>query len=158
MKLDAEAKARMENEGGTSKLVPVSQPATFDSSPIIAIFRDRESAYHALSQLTEQMGIRNENIGLAFCDSSVVSAANDPSTYRATGAAEGEAEDSPLKDSFRKRARAPKIASPNTKTYDADREAKQYQSPPKDVMISIQPEMGEREKIRDLMIRCGAAA
>jgi hypothetical protein len=145
----------MDNEGGASRPEPVEP---FDSSPIIAMFRDRETAYHALSQLTEQMGVLNENIGLAFCDSSVISAANQPSTYRATGANEGEAEDVPLKDSFRPRYTAPRLASPNTKGYDPDHEAKQYKTPPKGVMISVQPQAGEREKIRELMIRFGAAA
>lgn len=157
MKADQESTSRMDNEGGASR--PAKKEERFDSSPIIAMFRDRKSAYNALGHLTD-LGIRNENIGLAFCDASVQSPANDASTYRATGLSRdgSEADDSPLQDSFRKRNRAPRAGSPNTSRYDGNFEAKQYQSPPKGVMVSIQPEAGERQKIRDLMILCGAAA
>jgi hypothetical protein len=130
-----------------------------DNSPIIAVFRDHASADAALRELRGS-GITGENIGVAYSDSTILSAANSPLTYRATGQAKNgcEVRDRAICDSFRPAFDLEPPASPTTAMYDGDFEAKQYQHPRHQVMVSVQPETGQRQGIRDLLIRFGAGS
>jgi hypothetical protein len=130
-----------------------------DTSPIIAVFRDHASAYAALRDLRSS-GIAGESIGVAFSDSTVLSAANNPATYRATGQSKGggEFEDRAFRDSFRPAYVRDLPGMPNTVMYDGNFEAKQHQHPQHQVMVSVQPEAGQRIGIRNLLSRCGAGS
>lgn len=133
-------------------------PPPADSSPIIAVFRDHASAYAAVRDL-RSAGIPGVNIGLAFSDAVIASPANDPATYRATGQSQdgSEIEDRTFRDSFRPPFDLGHAAMPNTFGYDRDFQARQYHNPRHQVMVSVQPETGQRQGIYDLLVRCGAA-
>jgi hypothetical protein len=166
---DQEAMSRMQDEGGTSETVEVlhtvkepapktTVPADQDSSPIIALFRDPASAEAALKQL-RAFGIENASIGVACSDAVILSPANDPNTYRATGEAPGgyEFDDPVLPDSFRALSRRETPATPNSAGYDGSFEADQYHHPQHHVMVSVHVENDQRQPVRDLLIRAGAA-
>jgi hypothetical protein len=166
---DQEAMSRMQDEGGSSetlealpprkKLAPeTTAPAAQDSSPIIALFRDPATAEAALKQL-RAFGIENASIGVACSDAVVLSPANDPNTYRATGKAPDgyEFDDRVLPDSFRAASHGETPATPNSAGYDGSFEADQYHQPLHHVMVSVQVESGQRQPVRDLLIRAGAA-
>lgn len=164
---DQEAMSRMQDEGGGSetlealplrkKLEPKTTSAQ-DASPIIALFRDPASAEAALQQL-RAFGIENASIGVACSDAVVLSPANDPNTYRATGKAPDgyEFDDRVLPDSFRAVLRRETPATPNSARYDGSFEADQYHQPLHHVMVSVQVDSGQRQPVRDLLIRAGAA-
>jgi hypothetical protein len=164
---DQEAMSRMQDEGGSSQLHEVARASgteerssshDVDSSPLIALFRDGDSAEVALKALRAS-GILNENIAVASSDEVILSPANDPSTYRATGEAPDgyEFEDPALPDSFRALSRRETPATPNSAGYNADLEADQYHHPPHHVMVSVHVESDQRQPVRDLLIRAGAA-
>lgn len=166
---DQEAMSRMQDEGGTSETVEVlptmkkpapktTVPAHRDSSPIIALFRDPASAEAALKQL-RAFGIENASIGVACSDAVILSPANDPNTYRATGEAPRgyEFDDPVLPDSFRAFLRRETPATPNSSGYDGSFEADQYHHPQHHVMVSVQVDSDQRQPVRDLLIRAGAA-
>jgi hypothetical protein len=165
---DREAMRDMANEGGTSGLVSDDEQDLRGSeggrdpspqSPLIAIFADQTSADNALARL-RGMGIPNENIAVASSDSVIHSPANDTGTYRATGEGQNgfEFKDDLLPDSFR--AAAPLVihASPNSVGYDEDFEARQYQHPLHQVMVSVEVSPGQREAVYELLVRAGAAS
>jgi hypothetical protein len=163
---DQEAMSRMQDEGGgsqprdvTSPSIAVAAPALrFDSSPLIAMFREPASANGALQQL-RSLGIANENIGVAYSDAVISSPANDPATYRATGEARDGSEftDPVLPDSFRAPSWRPTQASPNSAGYNGNFEADQYHHPLHHVMVTVQVDSYQRQPVRDLLIRFGAA-
>jgi hypothetical protein len=164
---DQEAMSRMQDEGGGSEsavAVRAAVPSTAtsvpdgDSSPIIALFRDPASAEAALKQL-RAYGIVNANIGVACSDAVILSPANDPSTYRATGEARGghEFADPVLPDSFRASSPRRTPAPPNTARYDSDFEGDQYHQPRHHVMVSVHVERDQRRPVRELLTRFGAA-
>jgi hypothetical protein len=163
---DQEAMSRMQDEGGGSQPRDVTSPSTavaapalrFDSSPLIAIFREPASANGALQQL-RSLGIANENIGVAYSDAVISSPANDPATYRATGKARDGSEfmDPVLPDSFRAPSQQPTQASPNSAGYNGNFEADQYHHPLHHVMVTVQVDSNQRQPVRDLLIRFGAA-
>lgn len=166
---DQEAMSRMQDEGGGSETteVPLTVnepapkimvPADQDSSPLIALFRDPASAEAALKQL-RAFGIENASIGVACSDAVILSPANDPNTYRATGKAPGgyEFDDRVLPDSFRAVSPRETSATPNSSGYDAGFEADQYHQPLHHVMVSVHVESDQRQPVRDLLIRAGAA-
>lgn len=167
---DQEAMSRMQDEGGSSqtaevpakRVEPVKDVLTRvdqDSSPIIALFRDTPSAEAALKEL-RAYGIVNASIGVACSDAVILSPANDPNTYRATGKAPRgyEFADRVLPDSFRALSRRETPATPNSAGYDANFEADQYHHPRHLVMVSVQVENDQRQPVRDLLIRAGAAS
>jgi hypothetical protein len=167
---DQEAMSRMQDEGGTSETVEVlptikkpvpktTVPAQQDSSPIIALFRDPGSADAALKEL-RAFGIENESIGVAYSNEVILSPANDPNTYRATGKAPDghEFEDPILPDSFRAPSHRRTPATPNSSGYDGSFEADQYHNPQHHVMVSVQVESDQRQPVRDLLISAGAAS
>jgi hypothetical protein len=164
---DQEAMSRMQDEGGGSEsavAVRAAVPSTAtsvpdgDSSPIIALFRDPASAEAALKQL-RAYGIVNANIGVACSDAVILSPANDPNTYRATGEARGghEFADPVLPDSFRASSPRRTPAPPNTARYDSDFEGDQYHQPRHHVMVSVHVERDQRRPVRELLTRFGAA-
>jgi hypothetical protein len=156
---DQEAMSRMQDEGGASQSQEPSAAQDWDSSPLIALFRDASSAEAALRELRAS-GILNENIGVGASDGVILSPANDPSTYRAAGeACDGsEFEEAVLPDSFRPPSVRATPATPNSAGYNADFEADQYHRPQHHVMVSVQVEGDQRQPIRDLLIRAGAAS
>jgi hypothetical protein len=89
----------------------------------------------------------------------ILSPANDPNTYRATGEAPDgyEFEDPVLPDSFRAQSRRQTPGTPNSSGYDGSFEADQYHRPLHHVMVSVQVESDQRQPIRELLIRAGAA-
>ena len=166
---DQEAMSRMQDEGGSSETLEISPhvkklapnttvPAKQDSSPLIALFRDPASAEAALKQL-RAFGIENASIGVACSDAVILSPANDPNTYRATGEAPDgyEFEDPVLPDSFRAQSRRETPVTPNSSGYDGNFEADQYHQPLHHVMVSVHVEKDQRQPVRDLLIRAGAA-
>ena len=167
---DQEAMSRMQDEGGGSQtaevpdtpIEPEKRALTAvdqDSSPIIALFRDPASAEAALKEL-RAYGIFNASIGVACSDNVILSPANDPNTYRATGKAPRgyEFADRFLPDSFRALSRRETPARPNSTGYDVNFEADQYHHPRHLVMVSVQVENNQRQPVRDLLIRAGAAS
>ena len=147
--------ARMSDDG-----CPIEEPEMVqqDTSPIIAIFRNRESADGALFELRSS-GIANEDIGVAYSDSAILSVANRPGTDRATGQINTNSNfKDALLDSFRPPSQPDLPAMPNTANYDPYLEAKQYQHPFHQVMVSVQSQPGQRKKIREILLRFGAAA
>lgn len=166
---DQEAMSRMQDEGGGSETVEAPKTvveneekamarADHDSSPLIALFRDPASAEAALKQL-RAFGIENASIGVACSDAVILSPANDPNTYRATGEAPDgyEFEDPVLPDSFRAQSRRETPVTPNSSGYNGNFEADQYHQPLHHVMVSVHVEKDQRQPVRDLLIRAGAA-
>jgi hypothetical protein len=162
---DDDAKERMQDEGGPvapassrAKVVEMSGHQV-DSSPLIAVFRDHESAEQALQALREY-GIHNEEIGVAFGDKVIQSPANNPDTYRASGdrSRGPEFSDPARPDSFRAAHHSPQPPLPNTSGYDPEFESRQHHSPRLQVMVSVQVTGAQRQAIRDLLVNFGAAA
>jgi hypothetical protein len=164
-KFDDRAKERMQDEGGpaTTPRSPakvIAMPASdVDTSPLIAVFRDHHSAEVALTAL-RYYGIKNEEIGVAFGDQVVQSPANNPDTYRATGdRSRGPEFVDPVRpDSFREPSPSAQPAMPNTSGYDPEFESRQHREPRPQVMVSVQVTGAERQAIRDLLLKFGAAA
>lgn len=131
-------------------------PPLFDSAPILAYFKDRQTAESCLRELRNS-GLKNEQISVNYQGGVVLTPANDPAVYRATGQKNtgSDFQDSEKLDDVRLR-NASQGPTPGTTDYDPESEARQYQQPDETVIVSIAAEPHQRQQIRELLHHYGA--
>lgn len=128
----------------------------FNGHPIIGFFTDRDTAERCLRELRKS-GFQNEQIAVSHSDSTVLSAANDPGVYRTTGQGNSGSEIQDFNHLDDQEAvDAPPGATPNTKGFDIEAEAKRAQQHPPGVVVSIQAEPERHEEARELLHIYGA--
>ena len=126
-----------------------------DSAPIVGYFSDSENAEQCLRELRNS-GIRNEQIGVSYSGSTVITPANSPGVQRATDQARSTSE---IMGPAREDTGVEQMAALRTPTdgqFDSEGEAHQYKHPAAGVMVSVSIEPVRREEIRHVLQHYGA--
>jgi hypothetical protein len=127
----------------------------FDGSPVVAYFKDQETAEQCLRELRNR-GIKNEEIGVSYPGHVVISAANYKGVRRSTDQLRSTSEIDPDAHIDLEEEGLPGQPTPNTPQFDPEWEAKEYQHPTEGVVISVAAKPSEREQVRELLFRFGA--
>jgi hypothetical protein len=131
-------------------------PPKFDSSPVVAFFKDQETAQQCLRQLRSS-GFKNEQIGVSYPKDSVLSPANDPGVYRTVDQENSKSDIQDFEHLDDELAHGmPAQPTPNTRQFDPEGQAVGYEFPVQGVVVSVSAEPNQREQAREVLHHFGA--